>query len=125
MKTIFLIFIFSISISVALAESFKIAGGLVSFELKDGLLLKGCDKSCIALETIKKHKKIDLVHVRKGMTFSNSVGSDVCDKVYKADSLLGVAQNGDRRAFCYFKDKSMVEMNSLSKYLLDKKIVFE
>lgn len=123
MKSILLIFIFSISI--AQAESFKIAGGLVSFELKEGLLLKGCEKGCLALKTIQKHKKIDLVSVRKGMTFSNSAGSDVCDKVYKADSLLGVAQNGDRRAFCFFKDKSMVEMNSLSKYLLDNKIIHE
>jgi hypothetical protein len=63
--------------------------------------------------------------VRKGMTYPNSIGSDVCNKVYNAGSLLGVAENSDRRAFCMFKDKSMVEMNSLTSYLVDKKIVKE
>jgi hypothetical protein len=108
-----------------LAESFKIAGDLVEFKDQDGLLLKGCEKKCDALKVIKKHKKIDLQSIRKDMQFSNSVGSDVCFKVYKADSLLGVAENSDRRAFCYFKDKSMVEMNSLSAYLVKNKIVKE
>lgn len=107
------------------AESFKIAGQLVAFESKDGLLLKGCSQTCDALKTIKKHKKIDMKKARQGMTFTNSVGSDVCAKVYKAGSLLGVAENMDRRAFCIFKDQSMVEMNSLSDYLVEKKIVKE
>ena len=111
--------------NTAFAESFKIAGQLVEFEDKGGLLLNGCAKKCDALETIQKHKKIDLKKARVGMTFTNSAGSDVCDKVYKADSLLGVAQNMDRRAFCLFRDKSMVEMNSLTDYLTAKKIVTE
>jgi hypothetical protein len=110
-------------ISTAFAESFKIAGDLVEFQTIDGLLVKGCDKKCDALNVIKKHKNINLSKIRKGMKYTNSVGSDVCDKVYKADSVLGVAENTDRRAFCFFKDKSMVEMNSLSAYLVEKKIV--
>lgn len=105
------------------AENFKIAGGHVEFKLKDGLLLKGCEKSCEALKVIQKHAKIDMTEVRKGSSFANSTGSDVCEKVYKANSILGVAANQDRRAFCVFKDQSMVEMNSLSQYLIDKKIV--
>lgn len=105
------------------AESFKIAGKHLDFANKDGLILRGCEKSCEALKVIKKHTKIDMAEVRKGATFVNSTGSDVCDKVYKADSILGVADNQDRRAFCVFKDQSMVEMNSLSQYLIDKKIV--
>ncbi len=108
-----------------IAESFKIAGDLVEFKNQEGLLLKGCEKKCDALNVIKKHKKINLESIRKGMQFSNSAGSDVCFKVYKADSLLGVAENTDRRAFCYFKDKSMVEMNSLSAYLVKNKIIKE
>ncbi len=108
-----------------MAESFKIAGDLVEFTNKDGLLLKGCEKNCEALKAIKKHRKINLDAIRKEMQFSNSVGSDVCHKVYQAESLLGVAENTDRRAFCYFKDKSMVEMNSLSAYLVKKKFVKE
>lgn len=113
-----------ISVS-AFAESYKIAGELHTFKTVDGLIVLGCEKKCEALKVIKKHKKIDLKAARKGMSFTNSVGSDVCARVYKADSLLGVAENMDRRAFCMFKDKSMVEMNSLSAYLVDKKIVKE
>lgn len=113
-----------ISVS-AYAETFKIAGSMLEFKTVDGLIVRGCEKNCEALKVIKKHKKIDLKEARKGQSFINSVGSDVCAKVYKADSLLGVAENTDRRAFCMFKDKSMVEMNSLSAYLVDKKIVKE
>lgn len=111
--------------SAAYAESFKIAGQMVEFKTKDGLITKGCVKSCEALKQIQKHKNINMLEVRNGMKFSNSVGSDVCDKVYKAQALIGVTENGDQRAFCYFKDKSMVEMNSLSSYLVEKKIVKE
>lgn len=109
----------------AFAESFKIAGNLISFKESNGLMLKGCDSKCDALKAIKKHPSISLSEARKGMKFSNSVGSDVCARVYKAESLIGIAENGDQRAFCFFKDKSMVEMNSLSRYLIDKKIVRE
>lgn len=123
MKTfLFLALIYS---SQIMAESFKIAGDLIEFKEKDGLLLKGCDKKCDALKVINKHQKINLEAIRKDMKFSNSVGSDVCHKVYGAEALLGVAENTDRRAFCYFKDKSMVEMNSLTAYLVKKKIVKE
>lgn len=117
--------IIALMTGTAFAESYKIAGDLLEFKTVDGLIVLGCEKKCEALKVIKKHKKIDLKAARKGMSFTNSVGSDVCNKVYKADSLLGVAENTDRRAFCMFKDKSMVEMNSLSAYLVDKKIVKE
>lgn len=115
----------SLFCSSAFAETFKIAGDMLEFKSVDGLILKGCEKNCEALKVIKKHKKIDIKKVREGMQFANSVGSDVCARVYKANSLLGVAENKDRRAFCMFKDNSMVEMNSLSAYLVDKKIVKE
>lgn len=118
------IILFAFSIT-AHAESFKIAGTLVEFKNKDGLITRGCVKSCEALKQIQKHKTINMLEVRQGMTFTNSVGSDVCGKVYKAEALIGVTETGDQRAFCYFKDKSMVEMNSLSSYLIEKKIVKE
>ena len=107
------------------AESFKIAGDVTSFQDKDGLLVKGCEKECDALKVIKKHSKINLEAARKGMKTTNSVGSDTCLKVYKADSILGTAENKDMRAFCLFQDHSMVEMNSLSQYLVNKKILKE
>lgn len=119
---IFILIFFSMSLQ---AETFKIAGDLSRFNESEGLLLKGCEKNCEALKVIKKHGKIDLKSARAGMKTTNSVGSDVCLKIYKADSILGTAQNKDMRAFCMFKDHSMVEMNSLTEYLLKKKIVKE
>lgn len=121
MKILILVF-FSLSLH---AESFKIAGALTKFDDKEGLLLKGCEKKCEALKVIKEHSKIDLKSARKGMKTTNSVGSDVCLKVYNADSILGIAENKDMRAFCMFQDHSMVEMNSLTDYLVKKKIVTE
>lgn len=121
MKYIFIV----LMTTSAFAESFKIAGDIVEFKNNDGLLLRGCEKKCDALKVIKKHKKIDMENVRKGMKFANSIGSDVCNKVYKANALIGVNEKKDGRAFCMFKDNSMVEMNSLSSYLVDKKIVKE
>lgn len=108
-----------------MATTYKIAGNLVVFNNVDGLELAGCKGSCEALTVIRIHKSINLKKARQGMKTYNSVGSDVCDKVYKAQSLLGVAENQDGRAFCLFKDKSMVEMNSLSFYLINKKIVLD
>lgn len=120
-----LIILILFTIPLASAESFKIAGNLVSFKEQKGLILKGCEKSCDALKVIEKHKKINLKKIREGMSYTNSVGSDVCHKVYQADALLGLAENKDQRAFCVFKDHSMVEMNSLSSYLKEQKIVKE
>lgn len=120
----FLLFLCLISFAVH-AESFKMSGKLIEFKERDGLLLKGCEKSCEALKRIQEHKKINMLEVRKDMKFTNSIGSDVCDKVYKAQALIGVTESGDQRAFCLFKDQSMVEMNSLSSYLVEKKIATE
>lgn len=107
------------------AETFKIAGSMVVFESQEGLLLQGCKNSCDALKKIKSFNKIDLKKARAVGGHHNSVGSDVCRLVYKANSVLGLAGNKDQRAFCIFEDKSLVEMNSLSQYLLKKKIVTE
>ncbi|HXH76138.1 MAG TPA: hypothetical protein VNJ08_14300 [Bacteriovoracaceae bacterium] len=121
-----LIFCLSIAMAnISYAELFIIAGTPQEFIPQGKLLLSGCAKQCDALNAIKEHPHINLKEVRKGMKYSNSTGSDVCARVYKADSLLGQAQNRDRRAFCYFKDQSMVEMNSLSAHLIENKIVQE
>ncbi len=106
----------------AVAETFQISGSIYEFQNKNGLLVKGCEKGCKALKTVGAHKSIDLKKVRSGEEHINSVGSDVCNLVYKAKSALGRAQNQDGRAFCVFEDQSMIEMNSLSQYLTDKKI---
>lgn len=112
-------------IPCAFGETFKLAGEWLEFKDQDGLLLSGCQKNCDALKAISKYKKIDLRKVRKEGEFASSIGSDVCDRVYKAKSLLGTAMNRDGRAFCYFPDRSLVEINSLSSYLQQKKIVVE
>ncbi len=109
----------------ALADTYKIGGELYIFKSSDGLLLKGCEKDCLALQTINKFKKINLKKERAKETFVSSVGSDVCRLVYKANSVIGVNQDKDQRAFCVFKDNSLIEINSLSSYLTEKKIVTE
>ena len=107
------------------ALPFKLAGTIYEFKAQEGLLLKGCEKGCDALKTIKKHSKINLTQVRKGLKQANSVGSDVCNHVYQGKSVLGVAENQDRHAFCLFKDQSMVELNSLDEYLVKMKVISE
>lgn len=108
---------------VASAETYKIGGELVEFKSVDGLLLKGCEKDCQALKTVKKFDKIDLTKARAKETYEASVGSDVCRLIYKANSVIGVNQDKDQRAFCVFKDNSLIEINSLSHYLTEKKII--
>lgn len=103
---------------------FLIEGTSVEFNMKDGLLVKGCEKECIALTTVKKHPSIDLKEVRKGLKYAGAVGSDVCHEIYKAKSLFGKDEStNDQKAFCYFSDGSMIEIGSLSNYLTSKKIV--
>ena len=110
--------------SITQADTFKISGELISFENKDGLLTKGCESSsCIALKKVSEFKKINLKKIRAKEPFRGSIGSDVCRLVYKGESTLGVTETKDQRAFCVFSDQSMIETNSLSQYLTEKKIV--
>jgi len=106
----------------AFGESFKISGERYDFSEKNGLSLYGCEKGCEALKVIESTKKIDLTKLRKGKKYVNSTGSDSCALAYKARATIGVNSGGDQRAFCIFKDQSMVEMNSLSSYLETKNI---
>ncbi len=119
-KIIFLLILVS---NVAFCESFKIGGKEYELANQNGLLLFGCEKSCEALKVIKASKKIDLTKLRKGQPYANSVGSDACSLAYKANALIGINSQGDQRAFCLFKDESMVEMNSLSQHLEEKNII--
>ena len=77
------------------------------------------------MDSVKKFKTIKLDKYRKPQRYANSLGSDVCSHVYNGGSILGQAENKDRRAFCVFKDGSMIEINSLTSYLKSKKIVRE
>lgn len=121
MKLILMIFILC---GQASADTFRIAGENISFENQDGLLLKDCEnKKCEALKTILKFKRINLKRIRASQKYSSSIGSDVCKLAYKANSLIGIASNNDQRAFCVFKDSSVVEINSLSDYLVKNNIV--
>ena len=120
MKLAFFVFFLS---TLTQADTFKISGELISFENKDGLLTKGCEASCIALKKVSEFKKINLKKIRAKESFRGSIGSDVCRLVYKGESTLGVTETKDQRAFCVFSDQSMIETNSLSQYLTEKKIV--
>lgn len=120
MKFLFVLLFISISVK---AESYRIGGENINFELKEGILISRCEGDCDALKKIKQFKSIDLKKARAQEKFIGSIGSDVCKFIYKAKSLLGTASNRDQRAFCYFDDGSLVEINSLSEYLKLKKIV--
>lgn len=107
------------------AESFKVAGELLQFEVhKSGLLLKDCKKKCEALKvlSIKKYKASSIIKPGEAV---GSYGSEACAKLLGGDSVLGVNMEGDGRDFCFFKDESMIEMNSLSKFLEKEKILKE
>ena len=87
------------------------------------MLVAKCENQWLALKKIDQFKSIDLKKNRTHKQFIGSIGSDVCQFIYKASSILGIASNSDQRAFCLFQDGSMVEINSLSLYLEKKKIV--
>lgn len=109
--------------ATAHAEIYKVNGDLMDFKNQDGLLVRNCEKDCLALKTVAAHKKIKLKEARAKEPFLGSVGSDVCRLVYDAGSVIGVAENRDQRAFCVFKDNSLIEINSLTQYLKDKKYI--
>jgi hypothetical protein len=119
----FLILSLLLSTAASAETYYKIGGELVGFKSVDGLLLKGCETKCDALQAVKKFNKINLTKARAKETFEASVGSDVCRLIYKANSVIGVTQEKDQRAFCVFKDSSLIEINSLTEYLAEKKII--
>jgi hypothetical protein len=104
--------------SSVLGESFQIAGKLLEFHAKEGILSYRCEKSCQALTQVKQHQAADFTKPGQGQ-FADSLGSTAC-RVYQGRSLLGKAANGDGRAFCYFDDGSILELNSLTKFLGDR-----
>lgn len=120
----YLVFVALISSGV-MADTFKIGGELVNLKNKDGLLVKGCEKECQALASVAKFKTIDLKKLRGDEHYNGSIGSDVCRLAYKGNSVIGINEEKDQRAFCVFKDNSLIEINSLGKYLIEKKIVTE
>lgn len=124
-KPIKILYVLATMISVnCFAETFRISGEQIVFiDSPDGLSISKCIKECQALKQIYGMKKIKLGELRKSIPIANSVGSDACSLAYKAKSLIGLNTNGDQRVFCLFSDMSMVEMNSLSRYLVDNKII--
>lgn len=121
MKTLLTFFIFSLS-SNLLAESYKIAGKEFEFyPTKSKIKISKCKDDCQANEAIKKiikNKKKYPKTIQK-RTFANAIGSSVCQEKLEGLSVLGLAKNKDQRAFCVFKDGSMLEINSISEYLKD------
>jgi hypothetical protein len=124
MKKIF--FIFNLFISfIASGETFVISQKPFEFLDYKDVLVANCLKKCEAKRLLDKHTKINLRKLRSKARFANSVGSDVCSLVYKGNSIIGLASNRDQRAFCVFKDESLIELNSLGLHLKEKGIVKE
>ena len=124
MKNIIFILIL-MAANFAHAENFQISGEMYNFSESKGFFHYGCEKNCTAITKVMELKKIDIKKLRSKEKFYGSVGSDVCRLVFKSKSIIGIASNKDQRAFCVFPDNSMIELNSLSKYLVDNHIVTE
>ena len=124
MKILLILSLLSLS-SFVNAESFKISGEYYNFKEDKGFLTYGCDQNCIAVKKVMELKNVNLKKLRVDEKFSGSVGSDICRLSLKSNSLIGLASNKDQRAFCVFPDNSMIELNSLGKYLIEKHIVTE
>ncbi len=58
-----------------------------------------------------------LAGLRQNLRARGTTGSDVCHEIYRASSVFGRALNNDQKAFCFFEDGSMIELNSLTTYL--------
>jgi len=96
----------------AIAAEYKIEGKMYSFKAHQGIEVF-CQKpgpECLAENTVKS------------LTVKNSRpdkfgGSEFCLKELQIQTVLGVNKAGDGRAFCVFKDSSLIEVNSLGAFL--------
>ncbi|MGZ3789379.1 MAG: hypothetical protein ACXVLQ_12700 [Bacteriovorax sp.] len=120
-KTICTLLFCSISTKIFCDEDFKISGKLLHFESKKEVLVYCREKTCMALSAFEKSKlhKAPFKDIPE-KKYKSSLGSDFCHYALHGKSILGRASNQDGRAFCYFKDHSMIEINSLSAYLKKK-----
>ncbi len=109
--------------SIVEAESFFIKDKTYEFINFQGVLIAECPHNCMAKIVMFKNKTIKLSQFKNESYISNSLGSEVCKTIFKGHSVLGQAVNRDRRAFCVFKDQSMIEINSLTDYLKQKNIL--
>jgi hypothetical protein len=111
------------STKLLLAESFFIFDKVYEFSSFNDVLVSNCQKKCEAKKKLSALKKVNLKKFTTKEAFANSPGSDVCRFVFQGESLMGQAQNRDRRAFCVFKDLSLIDINSLTLYLEEKKLL--
>lgn len=100
---------------------YQIAGKKIAFKDYKGLLInKACNKSCVALKKIKEVTRIKENYNENEIAVS--LGSYICKKKLKSLSVLGQDSFGNMKDFCFFKkDKSFIEMSSLSRYFNKKK----
>lgn len=104
------------------SEVFKINGEVVNFEEHpSGLLIKNCKKNCEVLKVLSL-PQFDPKKIKTKSSMAASLGSTACHYILDGVSILGANLDNDGRDFCIFKDESMVEINSLSRYLEKNKV---
>ncbi len=106
---------------VAAAETYRIAGDLVKFKTYQDVRYYCPTKYCTALKILKKGDKIDPTLFPREQ-FSNPLGAQACRHYYKGKTLLGRNEKLDGRSFCLFKDESLLEISSLTKFV-EKRVV--
>lgn len=121
MKKLIFLLLLGFSLNV-FSEAFKINGEILSFKKHpSGLLIKNCEKNCEALKVLSL-AKYDPKKIKKTSSLASSYGSTACHNLLGGVSLLGMSLENDGRDFCVFKDKSIVEINSLTIYLKENKV---
>lgn len=119
MKTL-LLFLMIISSHSALAYKirYSIKGEIKTAELRlaqikgQRLELYGADDSI----AIRKLKRLNQVEVASLVDNKSSLGALVCREVFESDVVLGFNEFNNSTSFCFFKDGSLVPIDSLSSW---------
>ena len=102
--------------AITRCETYRIASEIVTFELFEGVEISHCKDLCQAKEKLLSLKKKGPPKVKSKKKFISSVGSDACEYM-DGQAVLGTNLKKDGRSFCLFKDHSMLETNSLGRYV--------
>jgi hypothetical protein len=114
MRIIIILFILA---QASLAMDVKILGRNFSFTKIDKVYVYGnCEKDCKAKKLFQTYLKKPFKPKSKEKFFTQT-SSVLCRDYWKAVSVIGVHENGNKGAFCLFKDQSMLDLDSLQEVI--------
>ena len=114
--TITILILFFYVPSISYGETYRIASEIVTFESFEGVEISHCKELCEAKQKLMSLKKIGPPKIKRKKTFMSSVGSDACEFI-NGKAILGKNLKNDGRAFCVLNDQSLIEINSLGRYV--------